>query len=155
MINQSKRCATLKDKVWRVLLVSLDQRWREGIITALSDAGFGTGSAPTPAHAMAALREESADVVLLDADNEREIMLFAAAIERLPEVPQIVLISHSERAPQISTRIGAAELLIKPCSEADVIASVERVTKNGVRPLIQFDDPTGQKTALRPALPNE
>ncbi|MBK9072241.1 MAG: hypothetical protein IPL79_14770 [Myxococcales bacterium] len=107
-----------------------------------------------PKRALAAVRDGGFDVVVIDCPDDA-LAAFANALDQLPDAPPMVLISDSPRAPRLSTQVGAAAFLLKPCDDAELIGAVSKVidTKVDIElPLSLFDDePTSQNFAFRDA----
>lgn len=105
-----------------------------------------------PTRALAAVRDGGFDVVVIDASGD-EVVAFAAALDQLPDAPPLVLISDSPGAPRISTQVGAAAFLLKPCDDQELINAVSKVIDTKVDidvPLSLFDDePTSRAAAFR------
>ena len=112
---------------------------------ALTEEGHHVLGAEGIRSALDHVREGGIDLIILDAYEARVGTEIAAALERIPDAPPLVLVSALTNAPELSARIGAAGLVLKPCGPDEIASVVLRVTGSGVRPLIGFEDErTGQ-----------
>lgn len=104
-----------------------------------------------PTKALASARDGGFDVVVIDC-NDDSIVAFANELDQLPDAPPLVLVSDSPRAPRLSTQVGAAGFVPKPCEGVDLIGAVSRVIDTKVNldlPSSLFDDePTSRNIAL-------
>ncbi|MCA9675200.1 MAG: response regulator [Myxococcales bacterium] len=88
------------------------------------------------------VREGGLDVVLLDDTGGGSVVHdLVAELERLPDMPPVILVSASPRAPELSAQIGAAGFLPKPWATEDLLDVVGRVASATVRPH-PFEDET-------------
>lgn len=130
--------------VGSILLVETDPetcgRWTDGLGTA----GHAVLTATAMRDALTTIREGGIDVVVIDAyDPCVGVVELAAALERLPDTPPLVLVSGSPSAPEISARICAAHFLAKPCEPDELVDVIGRLLL-GHRPVLVLDDePTG------------
>jgi DNA-binding NtrC family response regulator len=136
--------------VGTVLVVQPDPDLNEAWQDALAADGHDVLGAGAVRDAIRHIREGGIDIVVIDAydsrDSRTSITELVGALERLPDPPPFILVSGLPNAPDLSARIGAAGLVIKPCDPCDVSNEVLRVTGSGVRPLLPIDDePTGPR----------
>jgi len=130
--------------VGSILLVETDPetygRWSDG----LGIAGHAVLTTSAMRDALSTIREGGIDVVVIDSYDPRiGVVDLAAALERLPDTPPLVLVSGSPAAPEISARICAAHFLAKPCEPDELVDVVHRLLL-GHRPvLVLEDEPTG------------
>ncbi len=126
-----------------VLVIQPDLTLREAWHLALAASGHDVFAVSGVIEAVARVREGGFEVIVLDAagghdDTVRELV---AELDRLPDVPPLVLVSDSPAAPELSAQVGAAAFLPKPCAHEDLIELVGRVTSGRVR-AVRFDDET-------------
>ena len=134
-----------------VLLVQeqtkLAQRWCQALNTH-----YDVLVVDGPTRALAAVRDGGFDVVVIDCPSEA-VVAFAAALDQLPDAPPMVFISDSPSAPRVSTQVGAAAFLLKPCDDQELINAVSKVIDTKVDidlPLsLVEDEPTSRTTAFR------
>ena len=110
--------------------------WRVALESSGHDVLASFSAASCAAHA----RDGGVDVIVVDADRA-ELDILLARLDRLPDIPPLVLVSDSPEAPDLSAHIGAAAFLPKPCSPGELDAVVTRVA--GHAPLGDItDEPT-------------
>ncbi len=127
-----------------ILLVEADPETCGRWSADLGIAGHAVLTATAMRDALMTIREGGIDVVVIDAyDPSVGVIELAAALERLPDTPPLVLISGSPAAPEISARICAAHFLTKPCEPDELVDVVARLLDHH-RPVVVLDDePTG------------
>ena len=130
--------------VGSILLVEADPETCGRWSADLGDAGHAVLTATAMRDALTAIRECGIDVVVIDSyDPTHGVVELAAALERLPDTPPLVLVSGSPAAPEISARICAAHFLAKPCEPDELVDVVSRLLGQ-LRPVLVLDDePTG------------
>jgi DNA-binding NtrC family response regulator len=130
--------------VGSILLVEADPETCGSWSAELGIAGHAVLTATAMRDALSTIREGGIDVVVIDAyDPCVGVVELAAALERLPDTPPLVLVSGSPAAPEISARICAAHFLAKPCEPDELVDVVDRLLHHH-RPVVVLDDePTG------------
>lgn len=73
------------------------------------------------------LREGGIDLILVDHFIGGGMLAFADVVRRLPDPVPFVMISSSQSAPTLSARLGAAALLLRPFSEAELVEVIQRI----------------------------
>ena len=119
--------------VKRVLVVDDEPDLVDIMATALSSQGFAVTSAPDGLQAMAQIRRDCPDAMLLDLNMPR--MDGWAVLEQLRAQPparplRIVVLTGSERSASGREQVlaaGAAAFLVKPCDPDQVVRVVTRV----------------------------
>ena len=130
--------------VGSILLVEADPETCGRWSADLFGAGHAVVTATAMRDALSAIREGGIDVVVIDAyDPCVGVVELAAALERLPDTPPLVLVSGSPAAPEISARICAAHFLAKPCEPDELVDVVGRLMDHHRPVLVLEDEPTG------------
>ncbi len=125
-----------------VLVVQAHRDLNKDWCAAVEAAGHTVISAQGVADGVRRVREGGIDVILVDHwRSEGGLTEFVNELERLPDPPPFVLISDSPRAPEISARVGAAAFVPKPCSNDEIIKTVQRLGAMPVRGDMD-DEPT-------------
>jgi DNA-binding NtrC family response regulator len=112
----------------RILLVEDDPVFLLALASSLTQAGYEVRQASTVAAARAALREHSADVMLLDMllPDGDGFSLLPEVAARAPELPVIILSSHHDPAAVVrALRAGAVDYLAKPPAPAELQAALQ------------------------------
>ncbi len=121
------RSVTLKT-VSTVLVVQSDAALQSGWSAALTESGHDVISAGTVCDGLLRVREGGIDVVVVDTQRDCGALTnFVAELDTLPDPPPFVLVSASPRAPELSTQLGAAAFVLKPCSNEELGRAVHRV----------------------------
>jgi DNA-binding NtrC family response regulator len=111
-----------------VLIISADPAARGSWARALETQRHAVITAATIDVAVGHSREGGIDAVVFDAsDREHEGRALMTALDRLPEPPPVVLVSSSQRGPELSAHLGAAAFLAKPCTADDIVAECQRL----------------------------
>jgi DNA-binding NtrC family response regulator len=135
--------------VGSILLVEADPETCGRWSADLGIAGHAVQTATAMRDALSAIREGGIDVVVIDAyDPSVGVVELAAALERLPDTPPLVLVSSSPVAPEISARICAAHFLAKPCEPNELVDVVDRLLGHHRPVLVLDDEPTGPVRVL-------
>ena len=111
----------------RILLVEDDPVFMLAMSATLTQAGYQVRQAGTVAAARLALRENDADVMLLDMmlPDGDGFSLLPEVAARAPELPVIILSSHHDPAAVVQAlRAGAIDYLAKPPAQAELLAAL-------------------------------
>jgi CheY-like chemotaxis protein len=121
--------------VGSILLVEADPETCGRWSADLGIAGHAVLTATAMRDALSTIREGGIDVVVIDAyDPCVGVVELAAALERLPDTPPLVLVSGSPAAP---------EIFAKPCEPDELVDVISRLLGQ-LRPvLVLEDEPTG------------
>jgi DNA-binding NarL/FixJ family response regulator len=116
----------------RVLLVDDDALVRAGLRMILSSADDVevVGEVDDGAHAVAAVREQYPDVVLMDIRMAQVDGITAtAALRRLPSPPQVIVLTTFQADQQVisALKAGASGFLVKDTPPTEIISAVRRV----------------------------
>lgn len=118
----------------RLLVVEDDGDLRESLTEALREAGFEVAEARDGAEALATLRKQSADAVLLD------LMMpgmdgweFRAAQKRDPNIANTPVVVLSADGSSRAEAVDAALFLRKPSSLAELLSAIENVLSQAER----------------------
>jgi DNA-binding response OmpR family regulator len=113
----------------KILIVDDEEAVRFFIADALSRAGWAVQEADSGEAALAALANQSFDVMLLDLrmPGMGGLMVMRQAKERWPEVMIIIMTAYASLDSAIeAVRQGAFDYLRKPCSVDDIMSCVNR-----------------------------
>jgi DNA-binding response OmpR family regulator len=113
----------------KILIVDDEEAVRFFIADALSRAGWEVHEADSGEAALAALSEQSFDVMLLDLrmPGMGGLMVMRQAKERWPGVMIIIMTAYASLDSAIeAVRQGAFDYLRKPCSVDDIMSCVNR-----------------------------
>lgn len=113
----------------KILIVDDEEAVRFFIADALSRAGWQVNEADSGEAALAALSEQSFDVMLLDLrmPGMGGLTVMRQAKERWPEVMIIIMTAYASLDSAIeAVRQGAFDYLRKPCSVDDIMGCVNR-----------------------------
>ena len=117
----------------RVLLIDRDPEERAALVeAALLPAGYAVEAFGDAAEALARLRSDFPDVIVLDlhlgALSGRDVLVALNA--RGADVPVILLVDEgAERQALQAFRLGAMDYLVRPVREAELVQTVERALK--------------------------
>jgi DNA-binding NarL/FixJ family response regulator len=116
----------------RVLLVDDDALVRAGLRMILSSADDVevVGEVDDGAQAVAAVREQHPDVVLMDIRMaQMDGITATAALRRLPSPPQVIVLTTFQADQQVisALKAGASGFLVKDTPPTEIISAVRRV----------------------------
>lgn len=115
----------------RILVVDDHAFFREAVKSVLQQLGHAVAGAVNGADAVAQLEAEFFDVVLVDVfmpekDGLETIMDLRS---RFPEIRIVAMsgggVAHAEDALKLAAQLGAAQVLKKPFTQADLVAVLE------------------------------
>ena len=111
-----------------ILLVDDEERFRQNLQKMLRAHGLAVTAAGSGEQALAALAAQPYDVILLDMrmPGLSGLETLAALKANYPQTEVIVLTGHAsvDTAAEI-IRLGAFELLLKPCPVEEILAKIE------------------------------
>lgn len=116
-----------------VLVIARDPRERAALVeSALEPSGYAVQAVADAGAALAAVRTNPPDVLILDLHLEglsgRDLLTALSA--RGDETPVILLVDQgSEREALQAFRLGATDFVVRPVREAELIQAVERALK--------------------------
>jgi CheY-like chemotaxis protein len=131
-----------------ILVVQADPELNDGWCLALEASGHTVLTATATQEGIARVREGGIDVVVVEPVANRGLRQLVDELHRLPDAPPFVLVSSSPDAPEISARLGAAALLLKPCTARDLDEAIGRLAPGPVS-LIEHDEPTVPRSRRR------
>jgi CheY-like chemotaxis protein len=137
------------DAVSTVLVVQPDPLLNDAWCRSLVTRGHEVLAVSGVVDGIERAREGGIDVVVVDSyDTSGAVAELVHELDRLPDVPPVILVSSSPHAPELSAHIGAAAFVLKPCEPDDLAAEVQRVATVAVRRLVHIEDePTGRHQA--------
>ncbi|MBM4274840.1 MAG: response regulator [Deltaproteobacteria bacterium] len=112
----------------RVVIIDDEERFRTTLRKTLTLQGVQAADFGSGREALQALREQGADVVLLDLRMpEMDGLATLQAIKAIdPEIEVIILTGHASLdAAQEIIKLGAYDYLLKPCPTDELLAKVE------------------------------
>ena len=116
----------------RVLIVEDEPRLRQMLQRAIRDMEFTVDMAPTGEEAMARLKAERFDILLLDLNlpGMSGIELFERVHQQWPTIQGIVLTGYGDlEAARQAIRLNIVDFLSKPCSLAELEAALDRAMR--------------------------
>lgn len=116
----------------RVLIVEDEPRLRQMLQRAIRDMEFTVDSAPSGEEALSRLKQERFDILILDLNlpGMSGIELFERVHQQWPDIQGIVLTGYGDlEAARQAIRLNIVDFLSKPCSLADLEASLDRAMR--------------------------
>jgi DNA-binding NtrC family response regulator len=113
----------------KILIVDDEMEWLEALVERLALRGIEAVGVPTGAEAMAAVRREAFDVVLLDVKmpGMGGLKVLKAIKDALPDQKVILITGHgSRRDADEGVRLGAYDYLMKPVDIDTLLAILRR-----------------------------
>jgi DNA-binding response OmpR family regulator len=115
----------------RILVVDDDEQLRALLVLVLEGEGYPVSVAGDAESAIAEVRSEATDLVVLDislgADDGRMVL---SRIRELGELPVILISGKGDTADRVlGLRLGADDFLPKPFSPVELVARVETVLR--------------------------
>ncbi len=124
---------TINDKI-SLLLVDDERDFLEAMSRALSGRGFEVQTAENSRQAVARLRADRPDVVVLDVKMPGidGVQLFRRINLVYPDLPVILLTGHGTVQQAFETsKEGVFEYLTKPCDVDDLMDAARRAARDG------------------------
>ena len=142
-----------------ILIVEDDPDFAWGLAAILESGGYAVHTVSTASAAVAAVRNQRFEVVLLDFSlPDRDGIQTLPALTALdPELPILFLTGHNDAALAVrALRAGAADYLIKPVARADLLLAIDNARKRGqlrqqlamYRSALKSHGPSGDHIAL-------
>jgi DNA-binding response OmpR family regulator len=115
----------------RILVVDDDEQLRALLVLVLEGEGYPVSVASDAESAIAEVKRESTDLVVLDislgADDGRMVL---SRIRELGELPVILISGKGDTADRVlGLRLGADDFLPKPFSPVELVARVETILR--------------------------
>src|SRR5215471_3420451 len=115
----------------RILVVDDDEQLRALLVLVLEGEGYPVSVAADAESAIAEVKRESTDLVVLDislgADDGRMVL---SRIRELGELPVILISGKGDTADRVlGLRLGADDFLPKPFSPVELVARVESILR--------------------------
>jgi DNA-binding response OmpR family regulator len=115
----------------RILVVDDDEQLRALLVLVLEGEGYPVSVAADAESAIAEVKRESTDLVVLDislgADDGRMVL---SRIRELGELPVILISGKGDTADRVlGLRLGADDFLPKPFSPVELVARVESIMR--------------------------